>query len=101
CAAQPPTPPLPTRRSSDLNDNLKQLAEGSLFYTENGNMWVMMLFLGLIILVKVLATSATNGGGGVGGTFAPSLYVGCFAGFFFRSEEHTSELQSRFDIVCR
>ena len=43
----------------------------------------MMLFLGLIILVKVLATSATNGGGGVGGTFAPSLYVGCFAGFFF------------------
>lgn len=69
--------------TSLLNDNLKQLAEGSLFYTENGNMWVMMLFLGLIILVKVLATSATNGGGGVGGTFAPSLYVGCFAGFFF------------------
>ena len=65
--------------TSLLNDNLKQLAEGSLFYTENGNMWVMMLFLGLIILVKVLATSATNGGGGVGGTFAPSLYVGCFA----------------------
>ncbi len=69
--------------TSLLNDNLKELAEGSIFYTENGNIWIMMLFLALIILVKVLATSATNGGGGVGGTFAPSLYVGCFSGFLF------------------
>ena len=37
----------------------------------------------MIIIAKVFATSATNGGGGVGGTFAPSLYVGCMAGFFF------------------
>lgn len=37
----------------------------------------------MIVLLKGFATSATNGGGGVGGTFAPSLYVGCMAGFFF------------------
>ena len=37
----------------------------------------------MIILFKAFATSATNGGGGVGGTFAPSLYVGCMTGFFF------------------
>ena len=36
-----------------------------------------------MILFKSFATSATNGGGGVGGTFAPSLFVGCMAGYFF------------------
>ena len=46
-------------------------------------MWFIIIFIGLIILTKVFATSATNGGGGVGGTFAPSLYVGCMSGFFF------------------
>ncbi len=69
--------------TSLLNNNLQELTEGSFFYSDSSNIWGMALFLGLIILVKVLATSATNGGGGVGGTFAPSLYVGCFAGFFF------------------
>ncbi|MDE6224942.1 MAG: chloride channel protein, partial [Muribaculaceae bacterium] len=36
-----------------------------------------------IILLKAFATSATTGAGGIGGTFAPSLYVGCMTGFFF------------------
>ena len=34
-------------------------------------------------MTKCFATSATNGAGGVGGTFAPSLYVGCMTGFLF------------------
>ena len=36
-----------------------------------------------MLLTKVFATSATNGGGGCGGTFAPSLFIGCFTGFLF------------------
>jgi len=43
------------------------------------------LFLGLvlaIILLKVIATSVTTASGGVGGTFAPSLFIGGFCGFF-------------------
>ena len=35
------------------------------------------------ILFKVFASSATNGGRGCGGIFAPSLYLGCIAGFVF------------------
>lgn len=66
-----------------LSGNTELLTEGSLFYANRNSFWVMALYLSLIVLVKVLATSATNGGGGVGGTFAPSLYVGCFAGFLF------------------
>ena len=52
----------------------------SLFY---GNSQLLVVYLLLIILFKVFASSATNGGGGCGGIFAPSLYLGCIAGFVF------------------
>lgn len=53
---------------------------GSLFAGQ-GNLLVVYLLM--VLLLKVFATSATNGGGGCGGTFAPSLFIGCFAGFLF------------------
>lgn len=52
----------------------------SIFY---GHSEHLLLYLGLIIVFKVFATTATNGGGGCGGTFAPSLFLGCIAGFVF------------------
>lgn len=52
----------------------------SVFY---GNSHFLVVYIGLIILTKAFATSATNGGGGCGGTFAPSLFIGGFSGFFF------------------
>lgn len=52
----------------------------SIFYG-HGNL--LLVYLLLIILTKVFASSATNGGGGCGGIFAPSLYLGCIAGFVF------------------
>lgn len=66
-----------------LSGNYQELTDGSLFYGLQGNDIMMLVFLALIVLTKVFATSATTGAGGVGGTFAPSLYVGSFAGFFF------------------
>ncbi len=48
-----------------------------------GNGDLLMVYIGLVLLTKVFATSATNGGGGCGGTFAPSLFIGCFSGFLF------------------
>ena len=44
---------------------------------------MLIPYIALVLLTKVIATSATNGGGGCGGTFAPSLFVGCFTGFLF------------------
>ena len=44
---------------------------------------MLIPYLALVLFTKVFATSATNGGGGCGGTFAPSLFIGCFAGFLF------------------
>ena len=47
------------------------------------NYWTILVFLAFILFTKVFAASATNSGGGVGGIFAPSLYLGCIAGFVF------------------
>lgn len=66
-----------------LSGNVRSIVDGSMFYSEGTNVWFILMFIGLLILAKSFATSATNGGGGVGGTFAPSLYVGCMTGFFF------------------
>lgn len=52
----------------------------SLFYGHSSWLLIYLLF---IVLLKVFASSATNGGGGCGGIFAPSLYLGCIAGFIF------------------
>lgn len=80
-------PPLYGEGYSAITDLLSgdpsSIVNGSIFYGDRENVWFILLFIGAIILTKVFATSATNGGGGCGGTFAPSLYVGCMAGFFF------------------
>lgn len=62
----------------------------SFFY---GHSNLLGLYLMLIILFKVFASSATNGGGGCGGIFAPSLYLGCIAGFVF------SHFSNEFDVT--
>jgi CIC family chloride channel protein len=48
-----------------------------------GHAKFLLLYLILVILMKVFASTATNGGGGCGGIFAPSLFLGCIAGFVF------------------
>lgn len=42
---------------------------------------IFFLFLTGIVLIKVIATAITTASGGVGGVFAPSLFVGAFLGF--------------------
>lgn len=69
--------------NSLLNGDPSSIVDGSVFYGDRSHAWFIILYIGLIIATKAFATSATNGAGGVGGTFAPSLYVGCMTGFFF------------------
>ena len=70
-----------------LNGQFYGLMDNSMFYSLNDSYVGIIIFLNLILLTKVFASSATNGGGGCGGIFAPSLYLGCIAGFIFA---HTS-----------
>jgi len=66
-----------------LLGDVSQVVDGTFFYVDRDNVWFLILFIGAIALTKAFATSATNGAGGVGGTFAPSLFVGALTGFLF------------------
>ena len=56
------------------------ILNNSLFY---GHARFLFLYLFLIILFKAFASTVTNCGGGCGGIFAPSLFLGCASGYLF------------------
>lgn len=66
-----------------LEGETSSIVDGSYFYIDRHSVWFIAIYIGLIILTKVFATASTNGAGGVGGTFAPSLFVGAMTGFLF------------------
>jgi len=72
------------------NDEAYKILEDSLFKFEIGNEFFLLIFIGLIMLIKVIATSVTLSGGGNGGNFAPSLFVGAFTGYFFSNVLNSS-----------
>lgn len=61
-------------------DEFLTMFNNSLFY---GHSNLLLVYLGLLIAFKVFASTATNSGGGCGGIFAPSLFLGSVSGFFF------------------
>lgn len=60
-----------------------QLLENTLFSSFRNNDWVLLIFIGFTMLLKVFATGITLGSGGNGGNFAPSLFLGSYAGYLF------------------
>lgn len=60
-----------------------QLLENTLFSDFRDNNWVLLVFVGATMMLKVFATGITLGSGGNGGNFAPSLFLGSYLGFFF------------------
>ena len=75
-----------------------QVLEGSFFYAAPQ---LLLLYLAGIIVFKVFATTATNSGGGCGGTFAPSLFLGCVSGFLFASLwNQLSTLNPQFSTIA-
>lgn len=73
------------RTEADWN----QVLNNSLFAGQGS---LLLPYIALVLFTKVLATSATNGGGGCGGTFAPSLFIGCLTGFLFSRLWNINEL---------
>jgi CIC family chloride channel protein len=62
------------------NSDWDKVMDMSIFYGVDN---LLLIYLAMIVLFKVFASSATNGGGGCGGIFAPSLFLGCITGFVF------------------
>ena len=66
-----------------LKGNLSFIFDNSIFYNFKENEgFALLLLLGIIIL-KVVATSVTFRAGGIGGIFAPTLFIGAMTGLFF------------------
>ncbi|MES2799462.1 MAG: chloride channel protein [Bacteroidota bacterium] len=60
-----------------------KILDQSYFHDFPLNEWTVTIIVGILIFVKAIATGLTIGGGGNGGNFAPSLFVGAYLGFFF------------------
>lgn len=58
-----------------------ELLNNSLFYGLD-NPWFFVAFLLLLLFFKVIAMSVTTASGGIGGIFAPTLFVGAIGGYF-------------------
>lgn len=63
--------------------NPSEILDNTLFSGFKNNSWLLLVFVGLTMMVKVFATAITLGSGGNGGNFAPSLFVGSYVGFVF------------------
>ncbi|MFH0892870.1 MAG: chloride channel protein [Bacteroidota bacterium] len=66
-----------------LAGNGKLLLVNSPFADFRMDPWFLLLFVGVIIIVKIFATAITISAGGNGGIFAPTLFAGALTGFFF------------------
>ena len=62
--------------------NGSDLLNNSLFFPWKDNAYLFLLVLAGILIFKVFAMSATTASGGIGGIFAPTLFMGAIAGFF-------------------
>ncbi len=66
-----------------LNGNLDQVVERSFLYDYLTSEYLVLALLIGLVLFKGFATTFTLGAGGVGGVFAPSLFIGASFGFVF------------------
>lgn len=78
-------PPLYGEGYGSLSALLNEDVGGAFGYTLFGaiedNTWFILLFFGGVMVFKIISMSFTNSGGGVGGTFGPTLFMGGIAGF--------------------
>jgi CIC family chloride channel protein len=68
-----------------LQGNTDFVFTNTLFSQYSGNFLVIILFMSGLVLLKVIASSSTNGAGGVGGIFAPTLFIGGINGYLVAS----------------
>lgn len=64
-----------------LGGNFEELFSQSLLFNYRDSAWAIIIFIGAMAFLKIFASVFTNGSGGTGGLFAPSLFVGCLTGF--------------------
>lgn len=71
-----------------INGGYEELFRNSPFYAIFENRFLFFVGIAGVILFKVFATSFTTSAGGIGGVFAPTLFIGAFTGFFVAAVSH-------------
>lgn len=66
-----------------LRGNMSFIFDSSIFYDFKDNLHIGMLMLLALVLFKAVATSLSFRAGGIGGIFAPTLFIGTMAGLLF------------------
>ncbi len=64
-----------------LTGNADSILNNTYLFGLRDNIFMVLLYVTGLLFVKVVATALTNGSGGVGGVFAPSLFTGGVGGF--------------------
>jgi CIC family chloride channel protein len=77
----------------------EELLENTLLESYKSNEWILLGFVGLIVVLKSFATGLTLGSGGNGGNFAPSLFVGSYLGFFVAKFMDLTNINSHLPIT--
>jgi CIC family chloride channel protein len=75
------------------------LLNNTLLENYKSKQWVLLAFVGIIVLLKSFATGLTLGSGGNGGNFAPALFVGSYLGFFVAKAIHLLGLSNTLPIA--
>lgn len=60
--------------------NPEKALENNVFQMDLNNIWVIVLLLAGLVFFKIIASALTFGAGGVGGIFAPTLFMGSIMG---------------------
>jgi len=68
-----------------LEGDVNEITQGSIFHGHQDNLPVFIMFMALVLLLKPVAMTATTSAGGVGGIFAPVMFMGGFTGYFAAS----------------
>lgn len=96
-------PPIYGEGYSTLNNliegNYSTILDNSIFFSSIENPAMILIVLGLIVLIKPIATAVTIGSGGSGGIFAPSLFVGGLVGFMFAYGNNMMDLHMSLPVA--
>ncbi|MDP1622331.1 MAG: chloride channel protein [Bacteroidales bacterium] len=86
-----------------INGQGEMIGNSALFGALKQNHWSLLIVIFGLIIMKVVAMAVTQGSGGIGGTFAPSIFVGAICGYFFANLLNTvfglNISQSNFALV--
>jgi len=76
-----------------LNGTIEGIPESRIFSFFSRTEWLILIYLGVLLLLKVIAMAVTNGSGGIGGIFGPTLFVGGVTGYWL------ARLINSFDFI--